>query len=162
MEFGIRPAAADDWPAIWHLFRAVAAAGDAFAYDEATPEAVARKLWFDPPAVCFVANDGGTLAGTYFLRPNQPGRGSHVANAGYMVASTHRGRGAAHAMGEHSLDEARRLGYRAVQFNYVVSSNEAAIKAWERLGFKVIGRVPQAFRHISLGLVDVLIFHRLI
>jgi len=156
----IRPARPDDWPAIWQLFQTVATVGDAFAYDETTPETVARKLWFDAPAVCYVVEDAGTVAGSYYIRPNQPGRGNHVANAGYIVAPSHRGQGLAKSMGVHSLHTARQLGYVAMQFNYVVSSNEAAVRAWERLGFTVIGRVPGAFRHATLGFVDVLILHR--
>ena len=89
----IRPAVDADWPHIWELFRAVCAAGDSFAYDADTPEAVARKLWFDPPATALVAEENGTFLGTYYLRPNQPGRGSHVANGGYMVSEAARGRG---------------------------------------------------------------------
>lgn len=156
----VRPFVEADWPAVWDLFRAVAAAGDAFAYDEATPEAVARKLWVEPPAAAFVAEAGGGFLGTYFVRPNQPGRGDHVANAGYMVHPTARGRGLAVALCEHSLSTARRLGFAAMQFNCVVASNTAAVRAWERCGFAVVGRVPGAFRHAALGPVDVLVMHR--
>src|SRR5829696_1678218 len=106
----IRSATEADWPDVWALFRSAAAAGDVFAYDESTAEEVARKLWFDPPAVCFVCEVDGAFAGTYYVRPNQPGRGDHIANAGYMVAPPFRGRGLAVEMCEHSLDTARRLG----------------------------------------------------
>jgi ribosomal protein S18 acetylase RimI-like enzyme len=156
----IRPAAPADWPASWELFRTVAAAGDVFAYDETTPEATARKLWFDPPAACCVAEVGGALAGTYYVRPNQPGRGGHVANGGYMVAPAFRGRGLAKLMCEHSLETARRLGFAGMQFNFVVASNAAAVRAWERCGFAVVGRLPKAFRHARLGLVDALVLYR--
>ena len=156
----IREATPADWPAVWAMFRDVAAAGDAFAYDADTPEAVARKLWVEPPAVAFVADDGGRVVGTYYVRPNQPGRGSHVANAGYMVAADFRGRGLASALCGHSVEAARRLGYAAMQFNYVVSTNAAAVRAWEKHGFAVVGRVPKAFRHAALGPVDVLVMHR--
>jgi GNAT superfamily N-acetyltransferase len=142
------------------MFREVTAAGDSFAYDADTPEEVARKLWAEPPAVAFVAEDGGVVLGTYFLRPNQPGRGSHVANAGYMVAAAARGRGLASLLCGHSVETARRLGYAAMQFNYVVSTNAAAVRAWEKHGFAVVGRVPRAFRHAELGFVDVLVMHR--
>ncbi len=156
----IRPATEADWPHVRALFRSVAGAGDVFAYDESTTEDVARKLWFDPPAVCFVAEVGGAFAGTYFVRPNQPGRGSHVANAGYMVEAAFRGRGLAIAMCEHSLGEARRLGFAAMQFNLVASTNTAAVRAWERCGFAVVGRLPGAFRHKALGPVDALVMFR--
>lgn len=155
-----RPANEADWPQVWALFQSVTAAGDAFAYDEATPEEVARKLWFDPPAACFICEAEGAFAGTYYVRPNQPGRGNHVANAGYMVAPGFRGRGLAVAMCEHSLDAARRLGFTAMQFNFVVSTNAAAVRAWERCGFAVVGRLPGAYRHRELGVVDALVMFR--
>ncbi len=156
----LREATGADWPNVCALFQSVTAAGDAFAYDESTTEAVARKLWFDPPAACFVCEAGGAFAGTYYVRPNQPGRGNHVANAGYMVAPGFRGRGLAVAMCEHSLDAARRLGFAAMQFNFVVSTNAAAVRAWERCGFAVVGRLPGAYRHRELGVVDALVMFR--
>jgi ribosomal protein S18 acetylase RimI-like enzyme len=160
MTLTIRPFADADWPAVWDLFRQVAAAGDVFAYDETTPEEVARKLWVEPPAAAFVADLDGHFAGTYYVRPNQPGRGAHVANAGYMVAAEFRGKGIAAAMCGHSLETARRLGFRAVQFNFVVATNAAAVRVWERQGFAVVGRLPGAFRHAERGYVDALVMFR--
>ena len=156
----IRPATEADWPRVWVLFQGAAAGGDVFAYDQSTTEATARKLWFDPPAVCFVVDEEGRFAGTYYVRPNQPGRGGHVANAGYMVAPEFRGRGLSVALCEHSLETARALGFTAMQFNFVVATNSAAIRAWEKCGFAVVGRLPGAFRHKELGLVDALVMHR--
>jgi GNAT superfamily N-acetyltransferase len=156
----IREASEADWPAIWALFRAVCVAGDVFAYDADTSEEAARKLWVDPPSVGFVAEEGGQLLGTYFLRPNQPGRGNHVANGGYMVAEVARGRGVASAMCEHSIQTATRLGYRAMQFNFVVSTNDAAVRTWRKHGFAVAATLPAAFRHPTLGFVDVFIMFR--
>lgn len=158
----IRPATEADWPAVWELFRAVTAAVDSFAYDADTPEVVARKLWLDPPAVCFVAEDGGRIVGTYYVRPNQPGRGDHVANAGYIVAEAARGRGLASKLCEHSLETATRLGFRAMQFNFVVASNEAAVRTWKKHGFAVVGVLPAAFRHATLGFVDAFVMHRVL
>lgn len=158
----IRPAVEADWPGVWELFRLVAAGGDVFAYDEGTTEEVGRKVWFDPLVTCFVAEIDGQFAGTYYVRPNAAGRGGHVANAGYMVAPAFRGRGLARAMCEHSLGAARRLGFTAMQFNFVVASNAAAVRTWEACGFSVVGRVPGAFRHRELGLVDALVMHRLL
>ncbi len=155
-----RPANEADWPPVWALFQSVAASGDVFAYDESTTEEAARKLWFDPPATCFVCEVDGAFAGTYFVRPNQPGRGNHVANGGYIVASEFRGRGLAVAMCQHSLEVARQLGFTAMQFNFVVSTNAAAVRAWERCGFAVVGRLPGAYRHRELGVVDVLVMFR--
>jgi len=156
----IRLATHDDWPAVWELFRVVAASGDVFAYDESTTEDVARKLWFDPPSVCCVASIDGQFAGTYYVRPNAPERGNHVANAGYMVAPAFRGRGLARAMCEHSLDTARQLGFTAMQFNFVVASNTVAVRVWEKCGFAVVGRLPAAYRHRDLGFVDSLVMFR--
>jgi L-amino acid N-acyltransferase YncA len=156
----IREANEADWPAIWALFRAVVATGDVFAYDEETTEETARQLWFNPPATCYVAEENGAVIGTYFVRHNQPGRGDHVANGGYMVAPEARGRGLAAAMCRHSIETARQLGFRAKQFNFVVATNRAAVHVWEACGFAVVGRLPAAFRHKELGLVDVLVMHR--
>jgi GNAT superfamily N-acetyltransferase len=156
----IRAATEVDWPHIWALFRIVAAGGDVFAYDENTTEDEARKLWFDPPSVCFVCRGEERLVGTYFVRPNQPGLGNHVANAGYMVAPEARGRGLARVMCEHSLDAARQLGFTAMQYNLVIATNTVAVRVWERCGFAVVGRIPGAFRHKELGLVDALVMFR--
>jgi L-amino acid N-acyltransferase YncA len=156
----IREAQEADWPAIWALFQDVAAAGDVFAYDADTPEAVARKLWFESPAEPFVAERDGRILGTYYVRPNQPGRGAHVANAGYMVAAEARGQGIATALCGHSIETARRRGYRAMQFNFVVSTNLGAIRVWESCGFVVAGRLPGVFRHRTQGFVDALVFYR--
>lgn len=156
----IREATEADWPAVWAMFQHVAAVGEAFAYDASTSESAARALWFEPPSSPFVAEDGSRVIGTYYLRPNQPGRGSHIANAGYMVADDARGRGIASARCAHSIATARRLGFTAMQFNFVVATNIAAVRVWEKYGFTVVGRVPRAFRHATLGLIDALIMHR--
>ena len=158
--FTIRSATDADWPQIWALFQSVAKSGDVFAYDETTTEETARKLWFDPPAVCFVAEVDGEFAGTYYVRPNQPGRGNHVANAGYMVAAAFRGRGLSVTMCQHSIETAKRLGFSAMQFNFVVSTNVAAVRAWTQCGFAVVGKLPAAYRHKEQGLVDVLVMFR--
>src|SRR5262249_48002131 len=117
-------------------------------------------LWTTPPARCFAATDAGAVVGAYCLRPNQVGLGDHVANAGYMVAPSARGHGVASAMCAHSLEAARAAGFKAMQFNFVAVSNERAVRLWQRHGFQVVGRVPEAFRHRRLGLTDVLIMHR--
>jgi L-amino acid N-acyltransferase YncA len=156
----IRPATAADWPAIWPIFRAVVAVGDTYTYDPDMREADARAAWLGPPAQPFVAVADGQVVGTFILKPNQPGLGAHVANAAFMVAPAARGRGVGQAMGEAALAESARQGYAAMQFNAVVSTNEAAVRLWQRLGFAVVGRVPRAFRHCALGEVDLLIMHR--
>ncbi len=117
-------------------------------------------LWFDPPVVCYVAEENGEVVGTYFVRQNQPGRGDHVANGGYMVAPEARGHGLASALCEHSLEIARRLGFTAMQYNFVIATNAAAVRVWEKCGFAVVGRLPGAFRHREMGPVDVLVMYR--
>jgi ribosomal protein S18 acetylase RimI-like enzyme len=158
----IRPARADDFAAIWEIFHAVVAAGDTYAYAPETTRAGARRIWMAPPALPHVADRGGRIVGTYALRPNQSGLGDHVANCGYMTHPDARGQGIAAAMCLHSLAAARERGYTAMQFNFVVASNEGAVRLWQRHGFAIVGRVPGAFRHRTLGLVDVLIMHRLL
>jgi L-amino acid N-acyltransferase YncA len=156
----IRPATESDWPAIWSMFSNVTRTGESFAYGPDTPVAVARKLWFDPPATPFIAEEGSLVLGTYYLRPNQPDRGSHVANGGYMVTEEARGKGLAVLMCQHSIETARAQGFRAIQYNYVVSTNTAAVHVWEKCGFRTLGKIPGGFRHDSHGYVDVLIMFR--
>ncbi len=156
----VRPATPADWPALWAIFRTVVAAGDSYAFAPDTPEDEARAFCLGPGVVTFVAVEGERLLGFYELRANQPGLGDHVANAGFMVDPGARGRGLGRLLGEHALAEAARLGFRAMQFNYVVSTNTAAVALWRRLGFAAVGRIPLAFRHRELGPVDVLVMHR--
>jgi L-amino acid N-acyltransferase YncA len=150
----IRPATTCDSDPIWEIFRAVIAPGDTFVFDPATPRHEALAYWFGPHTHTFVAEHDGQIAGSYILRPNQPGLGSHVANAGFMVSPSARGLGLGKAMGEHCLQEARRLGFRAMQFNFVVSTNEAAVRLWQQLGFRIVATLPGAFRHSQCGFVD--------
>jgi ribosomal protein S18 acetylase RimI-like enzyme len=125
-------------------------------------EEEARTYWFQSGNEVFVAESGGTIIGTYMMRANQQGGGSHVANCGYMTAPAARGQGIARAMCVHSLAHAKARGFHAMQFNFVVSSNAAAVTLWQSLGFKEVGRLPQAFRHPALGLVDALVMYRLL
>jgi L-amino acid N-acyltransferase YncA len=156
----IRRATESDWDAIWKIFHAVVREGETYSYDPATTKEEGRALWFAPQAGTYVACRGGQIVGTYFLKPNQPGLGSHVANAGYMVEPGEAGRGVGRAMCEHSLEEARRAGFLALQFNFVVSTNERAVTLWQKMGFRIVGTLPRAFQHQRLGLVDVYVMHR--
>jgi len=156
----IRRATRADWPAIWPVVAAVIARGDTYALAPETPEPEAREYWMGTGLTTYVAEAAGEVVGTYALRANQPGLGAHVANAGYMVRPGAFGRGIGAALGEHSLAEARAAGFRAMQFNAVVSTNTRAVALWQRLGFAVVGTVPQAFQHRDLGYVDVHIMHR--
>ena len=156
----IREIDAGGFSLAWPIFREVIAGGDTYAYPPDLGEDEARAMWTTPPSRCFVAERDGAVLGLYMLHPNQPGLGDHVANCGYMVAPDARGQGIASAMCEHSLDEARRAGFTAMQYNFVVSSNEGAIRLWQKHGFAIVGRVPGAFRHAHLGPTDVFVMHR--
>jgi L-amino acid N-acyltransferase YncA len=156
----IRAATAADRDAIWNIFREVVAAGDTYAFDPGMSRQDALGYWFQANTRTYIAESSGRIFGTYILRPIQSGGGSHVANAAFMVARDARGQGIGRAMGEHCLSEARRLGFRAMQFNFVVSTNESAIRLWEQLGFKIVGTLPGAFRHPEKAYVDVYVMYR--
>ncbi|HEX3234575.1 MAG TPA: GNAT family N-acetyltransferase [Gemmatimonadales bacterium] len=153
----IRP---DEFDLVWPVFHAVISSGDTYAYSPHLTIDEARTTWTAPPARAFLAELDGTVVATYTLRPNQPGLGNHVANAGYMVAPGARGQGIAGTLCEHSIETARGAGFTAMQFNFVVSSNEGAVRLWQRCGFSIVGQVPAAFRHSERGLTDVFIMHR--
>ena len=150
----IRGARAEDWPALWPILRGVIRAGETYAIDPQISEPAARALWLEGPRACFVAERDGDILGTYYIKTNHAGGGAHVCNCGYMVAEAARGQGIAAAMCAHSQIEAVKLGYLAMQFNLVVSTNTGAIRLWERLGFGTVGVLPRAFRHPRAGLVD--------
>ena len=156
----IREIGADDFGLLWPIFHEVVAAGETYSYAPDMSFEQARQLWTSDGARCFVALLDGTCVGGYMLHANQPGLGNHVANCGYMVPSSARGRGIAGAMCEHSLDQARQAEFKAMQFNFVVSTNEGAVRLWQKHGFEIVGRIPDAFRHARLGLVDVFVMHR--
>ena len=156
----IREIDAKGFALAWPIFRTVIASGDTCSYPPDLDEAQARAMWTTPPNRCFVAECDSNVLGIYMLRPNQPGLGDHVANCGYMVAPHARGMGVASAMCKHSLEEARRAGFAAMQYNFVVSSNESAVRLWQRHGFAIVGRIPAAFRHATLGPTDVFVMHR--
>ena len=156
----IRPAIESDRDAIWTIFHDVIASADTYAFDPQMPRQDALAYWFRSDTHTYVAESDGRVVGTYILRANQLGPGSHVANAAFMVAPNAQGQGIGRAMGEHCLNEARRLGFRAMQFNFVVSTNKSAIRLWQQLGFKTVGTLPAAFRHPAKGYVDVHVMFR--
>jgi ribosomal protein S18 acetylase RimI-like enzyme len=156
----IRRAQKKDREAIWQIFRAVVARGDTYVFDLHISRSKALGYWLGKERRCYVALSHEKIVGTYVLNANQPGLGSHVANAGFMVAPSAQGRGIGRAMGEHCLREAERIGFRAMQFNFVVSTNETALRLWRDLGFKIVGRLPGAFRHCTRGFVDVYVMYR--
>jgi len=160
MTIRIRPAEDGDAPAILGIILPVIRDGTTYALDTDMSDAAALAYWCGADKQTFVAEEGDTILGTYFIRPNQAGGGRHVCNCGYMTSATATGRGVARSMCAHSLTHAVSEGYRSMQFNFVISTNERAVKLWQSFGFDIVGRLPQAFRHPSLGYVDALVMHR--
>jgi ribosomal protein S18 acetylase RimI-like enzyme len=156
----IRRVTGKDREAIWQIFRAVVSRRDTYVFDPDISRRQALAYWLSPKTRCYVALSDRKIVGSYILKANQPGLGSHVANAGFMVAPWAQGHGIGRAMAEHCLQEATRLGYRAMQFNFVVSTNTTALRLWKNLGFKIVGRLPGAFRHCRHGFVDVYVMYR--
>lgn len=156
----VRPAEGRDTDAIWRILEPTIRAGETYALPSDMTRDAALAYWHAPAHEVFVAEDEGTVVGTYYLRANQSGGGSHVANCGYMTAPRASGRGIARTMCLHSLERAKARGFRAMQFNFVVSTNERAIRLWKALGFEIAGRLPGAFKHPALGYVDALVMHR--
>lgn len=156
----IRPADPDDAGRITRIIHPIIQAGETYALDRAMSEADALAYWTGPDRETFVTESDSRVLGTYYLRANQAGGGAHVANCGFMTASEAAGRGIARRMGEHALERARQRGFRAMQFNCVVSTNTRAVALWQSLGFAVAGRLPGAFAHPRLGDVDALVMFR--
>lgn len=156
----IREAVDNDFEHIWPIFHDIASAGETYAYSVDILKDEAKKLWMDLPRKTFVVVDSDHVLGTYYIKTNQAGPGSHVCNCGYMVSSQARGKGIAKMMCEHSQKIALDLDYKAMQFNFVASSNEVAIHLWKKLGFDVVGTLPKAFNHPKEGFVDALVMYK--
>jgi len=156
----IREATKSDWESIWPIFSEIVYAGETYAYDLATTKEQAEKIWLETPRKVYVFEEEGEILGTYYLKTNQAGPGNHVCNCGYMVSSAARGKGLATSMCEHSKEVAIDLGYKAMQYNFVASSNEGAIRLWDKLGFDTVGRLPKAFKHPKMGYVDALVMYK--
>jgi L-amino acid N-acyltransferase YncA len=157
----IRPASPTaDAAAIWAILEPTIRAGETYTLPMDISRNDAMAYWFAPQHEIFVAEENGQTLGTYFLQPNQQGGGSHVANCGYVTAPWATGRGVARAMCAHSLEHARARGFRAMQFNFVVSTNQRAVGLWQTFGFEIVGRLPGAFRHSTLGFVDAFVMYR--
>jgi ribosomal protein S18 acetylase RimI-like enzyme len=156
----IRAATANDSDAIWKILEPVIRGGDTYTLPVEMTREEALAYWNSPGHAVFVVEENGEIIGTYYLRANQKGGGAHVANCGYMTAPSASGRGVARAMCKHSLEYAKERGFRAMQFNFVVSSNERAVRLWESFGFEIVGRLPLAFVHPTLGPVDALVMFR--
>lgn len=147
----IRQVTRDDFARMWPIFQEIAAAGETYGYPRDITQEQALNLWIEVPRKTYVFEENREVLGTYYIRTNQLGPGDHVCNCGYMVSAAARGRGIATAMCEHSQEVARELGYKAMQFNFVASSNEGAVRLWKKLGFAIVGRLPKAFHHSSNG-----------
>jgi L-amino acid N-acyltransferase YncA len=156
----IRAATEADRDAVWNIFHETIATGDTYAFDPKMSREEALAYWFRADTHTYVAEEDGGVVGTYILRPNQSGPGSHVANAAFMVARDAEGVGVGRRMAEHCLIEARRMGFRGMQFNFVISTNTRAIHLWNQLGFEIVGTLPGAFRHPEKGYVDVYVMFR--
>lgn len=156
----IRPAVEGDFAAMWPIFRAVVASGESYVFAPDTGEADAFAYWFGPGIRCHVAEIDGHIVGMYKLVANQRDLGSHVANASFMVDPSRAGHGIGKALGQHCLREARAAGFAAMQFNFVVSTNRAALALWQGLGFAIVGTLPRAYWHRTLGEVDAHVMYR--
>jgi ribosomal protein S18 acetylase RimI-like enzyme len=157
----IRPYRDTDWPSIWEFLHMTFLAGDTYAFSPHSTEAEIHKAWIEVPAATFVAcRPDGRIVGTCYIKSNQPGLGSHVCNCGYVVAPQARGHGIATRMCEYSQAQAIAMGFRAMQFNFVVATNERAVRLWQKLGFSIVGRLPGAFLHSQRGYVDALVMFK--
>ena len=156
----IRQAGGADFDNIWPFFSAIVAAGDTYAYPRDLTRDDGYRLWMTAPRRTFVAEQGADVLGAYTIKTNQAGPGRHVCNCAYMVSAAARGQGVATRMCRHSQQVARELGYKAMQLNFVASTNTGAVRLWEKLGFAIVGRLPRAFEHPALGYVDALVMYK--
>ncbi len=158
----IRKAAEKDFDGMWSIFQSVVSKGDTYVFSPQATRQDAFEYWFGAGVTSYVADVDGRIEGMYKLIPNQRDLGSHVANASFMVSPDARGNGIGAALGRHCLEEARRAGFKAMQFNFVVSTNTGAVELWKKLGFKIVGTLPGAFRHLTLGYVDAYVMYRVL
>ncbi|HEX4595019.1 MAG TPA: N-acetyltransferase [Bryobacteraceae bacterium] len=156
----VRPAATGDADAIWEILEPTVRGGETYTLPHDMTREQALAYWQSPGHEVFVAEEDGKVVGTYYLHANQKGGGAHVANCGYMTATHASGRGVARAMCAHSLEHAKTRGFRAMQFNFVVSNNQRAVRLWQSFGFEIVGRLPGAFLHPTAGYVDALVMYR--
>lgn len=160
MTLHIRPATKADRPAVWAIIAPVIHAGETYPLPREWDESAGLSYWFSPQHHVFIAEEDDSVLGTYYLKANNQGGGAHVANCGYMVDRAARGKGIARRMCAHSLEAAKRIGFSAMQFNFVVATNSGAIHLWSEMGFETVGRLPNAFAHPVDGLVDALVMFR--
>ncbi|WP_428242756.1 N-acetyltransferase family protein [Gynuella sp.] len=156
----IEVACKQDFDDIWPVFEEIVRAGETYAFERNIERQQAYELWMEAPRQTYICREDGIMLGTYYIKSNQMGPGSHVCNCGYMVSPAARGKGIATKMCEHSQIMARHFGYKAMQFNSVVSTNTVAVNLWHRLGFETVGRLPKAYCHARLGYVDTLVMYK--
>jgi len=160
LKIKISPANEDNFDEIWRIFKSVISTGETYVNGDETTKEEACAKWMSKSAKTFVAKIGDEIVGVYLIKPNQVDRGSHIANASYIVDENKRGFGIGKSLALHSISTAKELGYKAMQFNFVVSTNKAAVNLWQSVGFKIIGTIPQGFNHKVLGYVDAYIMFR--
>jgi ribosomal protein S18 acetylase RimI-like enzyme len=160
LTINIRKTTLKDRPAIWAILKPIFRAGETYAIDPDITEADALKYWTKGTHTSYIAEQDGQVYGTYFMCPNQAGNGAHICNCGFATHIKSQGKGIARAMLEHSLETAPQVGFRAMQFNFVLASNARAVAIWEKYGFDIIGRIPSAFKHPKNGFVDALVMHK--
>lgn len=156
----ISPASEADFDEIWKIFQPILQAGGTYVYSPDTSKAQAYSIWYDLTFQTYLAKVDGEVVGAYVIRPGHRDLGSHICNAAYIITNKYRGKGYGEAMGLHSIEQAKKLGYRAMQFNYVVSTNKTAISLWNKIGFKIVGTIPTAYNHPEHGYVDIHIMHQ--
>jgi ribosomal protein S18 acetylase RimI-like enzyme len=156
----IRRAKPEDQDLVWDIIRQVIENGDTYVFSPGSSREKMLSYWFGKDKYTYIACQDNKIAGTFIIKDNQPDLGSHIANASYMTSPEARGQGVGTAMGEFSIAEAKKLGYLAIQFNFVVSDNQPAVRLWKKMGFEIIGEIPDAFRHHKLGLTSVFIMYR--
>ena len=156
----IKKAQPEDFDRIWPIFSEIVSAGDTYAYPRNTTKEEGFRLWMEIPQEVYIALEGDAVVGTYYIKTNQAGPGSHVCNCGYMVPASQRGKGIATRMCEHSQVKAQELGYQAMQFNFVASSNLGAVNLWLKLGYQIVGTLPKAFQHPIQGLIDAYVIYK--
>ncbi|MDX1950499.1 MAG: GNAT family N-acetyltransferase [Rickettsiales bacterium] len=158
-QLNIRPFKPSDSEAIWQIFSEVIKSGETYVFTTETTKEEAIDYFTSPKNKCFIAEFDNKIAGFYAIRKNRVGLGDHIGNASYMISPYFQGKGIGKALGKHSIEQAKKDGFSAMQFNFVVSTNLPAVNLWKSLGFNIIGTIPKAFRHSKLGLVDAYIMH---
>jgi len=156
----IQQATPQDFDSFWPIFQKIAQSGETYAYPRDISKQEAQRTWMESPQRTYVAKIDGEVMASYYIKPNHAGPGAHVCNCGYMVSEAARGRGLATALCEHSQQVAVELGYKAMQFNFVASTNESAVKLWQKLGFEIVGRLPAAFEHPLQSYVDAFVMYK--